>query len=193
MALPRQGKRKKRKRQKRFGTLRLRLRVPFQSFGLGGGSSRATTASVKPWWLWLPSQKGLFVEWPQRHNEITVRPASPNTCPLGSQISNSPSIRKGPLVRGVILVDGTIQSYRKKAKVKRQRTKVIRSALRFTQTGAGTKGCRAEGRSVPNHFCLLTFLFSYLGLLGDELPVAGAALSSTTSPYLMVDLPSYFL
>src|SRR5947207_1451651 len=43
-----------------------------QSFGLGGGSSRATTGSQKPVRLWLPSQNGLLADWPQRHSEITV-------------------------------------------------------------------------------------------------------------------------
>jgi hypothetical protein len=59
---------------------------------------------MKPIRLWLPSQKGLLAEWPQRHREITVRPPNPNTWPEASQISNSPSIRNGPLLRGVILV-----------------------------------------------------------------------------------------
>ena len=78
----------------------------FYTFGLGGGSSRATTGSVKPMRLWLPSQNGLFAEWPQRHNEITVLPANPNVAPVGSQISKFPSMRMGPLFRQLTLVSG---------------------------------------------------------------------------------------
>jgi len=80
------------------------------SFGLGGGNSRATTLSAKPIRLWAPSQNGLLAEWPQRQSEITVRPASPKEAPVGSTISNSPSIRMGPLFCGLILV-GIFGSY----------------------------------------------------------------------------------
>jgi hypothetical protein len=59
-------------------------RHPLQNLGFGGGNSRAVTVSEKPMRLWLPSQNGLFAEWPQRHNDITVRPASPNSDPSGS-------------------------------------------------------------------------------------------------------------
>src|ERR1044071_9451377 len=74
------------------------------NLGLGGGSSRATTGSVKPTRLWLPSQNGLLAEWPHRQSEMTVRPASPNGAPVGSRIWNSPSIRMGPLFMHVTLV-----------------------------------------------------------------------------------------
>src|ERR1035441_764395 len=74
------------------------------SFGFGGGNSRATTVSAKPMRLWAPSQNGLLAEWPQRQSEITVRPARPNEAPVGSTISNSPSMRMGPLFCGLILV-----------------------------------------------------------------------------------------
>src|SRR5579875_707500 len=74
----------------------------FYNLGLGGAKSRATQVWAKPWRACEPSQKGLFSEWPQRHREIAVLPASPNDRPVGSQISNSPSIRKGPLFKGVI-------------------------------------------------------------------------------------------
>src|SRR4051794_31281529 len=76
----------------------------FLQLGLGGGSSRASTTWQKPMRLWAPSQNGLFSECPQRQREMTVRPASPKVAPLGSTISNSPSIRMGPLLRAVILV-----------------------------------------------------------------------------------------
>jgi hypothetical protein len=74
------------------------------NLGLGGGNSRATTGSLKPVRLWAPSQNGLLEDWPHRHNEITVRPARPNTAPVGSKISKSPSMRMGPLFWGVIFV-----------------------------------------------------------------------------------------
>src|SRR5713226_4651597 len=74
------------------------------SFGIGGGNSRAWTSSWKPTVLWLPSQKGLLAEWPQRQRLILVRPARPNGFPSGSTISKSPSTRRGPLWAGVIFV-----------------------------------------------------------------------------------------
>src|ERR1035438_3575237 len=77
------------------------------SLGLGGGSSRAATASLKPVRAWEPSQKGLLADCPQRHNEITVRPASPKVAPVGSRISKSPSIRMGPLLKTETLVSMT--------------------------------------------------------------------------------------
>jgi four helix bundle protein len=39
---------------------------------------------IPPFALWLPSQNGLFAEWPQRHSEMTVRPPSPNSLPSAS-------------------------------------------------------------------------------------------------------------
>jgi hypothetical protein len=80
-------------------------RSPNHNLGLGGGSSRAVTTSLNPTRLWDPSQKGLFADCPQRHNEMTVRPASPKGAPFGSRISNSPSTRIDPLVFTVIFVD----------------------------------------------------------------------------------------
>src|ERR1035441_7475540 len=80
------------------------------SLGLGAGSSRAATASLKPVRAWAPSQKGLLADWPQRQSEITVRPASPKAAPVGSRISKSPSIRMGPLLKTetlVIITDGS--------------------------------------------------------------------------------------
>src|SRR5580692_6608406 len=73
------------------------------SFGLGGGSSRATTGSLKPEVLCEPSQNGLLAEWPQRQRPIEVRPARPKAWPSGSTISNSPSTRIDPLLLMVIL------------------------------------------------------------------------------------------
>src|SRR5947209_911098 len=75
-----------------------------QSFGFGGGNSRAVTASLNPIRLCDPSQNGLLADWPQRQSEITVRPANPNAAPAGSRISNSPSMRMGPLFATVIFV-----------------------------------------------------------------------------------------
>ena|SRR5215467_2410588 len=73
-------------------------------FGLGGGSSRATTVSVKPEVLCEPSQKGLFAEWPQRQSDTAVCPPSPKALPSGSRISKSPSTRMDPLFLTVIFV-----------------------------------------------------------------------------------------
>src|SRR5262249_3771488 len=117
------------------------------NFGFGGGSSRAVTVSVKPIRLWLPSQKGLLAECPHRQSEMTVRPARPKAAPVGSQISNSPSMRILPLVLTVSLV--------------------------------GIPTNLPQG----DHF-----------FLGCGVANGGAAAGvSTTSPNLMVDLPSYFL
>jgi hypothetical protein len=76
----------------------------FYSLGLGGGSSRALTGSEKPVRLWEPSQNGLLADCPHRHSEMTVRPASPKAAPVESKISNSPSIRIGPLLMTVTFV-----------------------------------------------------------------------------------------
>src|SRR5215472_2882678 len=78
----------------------------FHTLGLGGGKSRAVTVSEKPTRLWLPSQNGLFAEWPQRQSVIVVRPPSPNAWPIGSRISKSPSTRMEPLFCTVIFVVG---------------------------------------------------------------------------------------
>lgn len=78
----------------------------YPTFGFGGGSSRATTSCVNPWREWLPSQKGLFSECPQRQRPMLVRPLRLNVAPVGSQISKSPSMRRGPLLKQVILVAG---------------------------------------------------------------------------------------
>src|ERR1017187_4061496 len=89
---------------------RIRQIIWNYSLGLGGGSSRAATASLKPVRAWEPSQKGLLADWPQRQREITVRPASPKAAPVGSRISKSPSIRMGPLLKTetlVVIIDGS--------------------------------------------------------------------------------------
>src|ERR1039457_2437422 len=77
---------------------------PSYSLGLGGGRSRAATASVKPVRAWEPSQNGLLADCPQRQSEITVRPARPKAAPIGSRISKSPSMRMGPLLKTETLV-----------------------------------------------------------------------------------------
>src|SRR5215472_19091932 len=85
-------------------------------FGFGGGSSRATTVSVKPEVLWDPSQKGLFMEWPQRQSDMVVRPAKPKSAPCGSTISKSPSTRIEPLLFIVILVAAIFYSWTREKK-----------------------------------------------------------------------------
>src|SRR5271168_2178441 len=77
-----------------------------QTFGLGGGRSRAETTSLKPEELCEPSQKGLFAEWPHRQRPMAVRPAKPKGLPWGSTISKSPSTRMEPLLFTVIFVVG---------------------------------------------------------------------------------------
>src|SRR6266852_9689413 len=103
------------------------LRGTGESYGLGarGGRSRACTSLWKPILLCVPSQKGLFAEWPQRHNESAVRPARPKALPCGSRISKSPSMRSGPLLVGVILVDGIGSSLLEKCWPQRTRAPTI--------------------------------------------------------------------
>ena len=74
----------------------------------------------KPNDLWVPSQKGLLAEWPQRQSEIFVRPASPKGFPPGSTISKSPSTRSGPLWEGVIFVAAMAASVRNSRAVPRR-------------------------------------------------------------------------
>src|SRR5580692_13130505 len=90
-------------RQSHWVQFRLHRFFAGYSFGLGGGSSRATTGSLKPEVLCEPSQNGLFAEWPQRQRPIEVRPARPKARPSGSTISKSPSTRIDPLLLMVIL------------------------------------------------------------------------------------------
>ena len=78
--------------------------------GAGGGRSRATIGESKPTFLWLPSQKGLSWEWPQRQRLTAVRPLSPKTRPSMSHISSSPSTRSGPLLLTVIFVVANVLS-----------------------------------------------------------------------------------
>src|ERR1700675_152570 len=56
--------------------------------------------------LWLPSQKGLLAEAPQRQRENAVLPVRSYLLPSASTISITPlgsSMRKGPLLRTVIV------------------------------------------------------------------------------------------
>src|SRR5207302_2311831 len=71
-------------------------------------SSAFFTASSAPWnpiLLWVPSQKGLLTEPPQRHRENAVLPVRSNRLPLISTSSTDPSgasTRSGPLGLTVI-------------------------------------------------------------------------------------------
>src|SRR5271165_2190069 len=85
-------------------TLRQSQTCSYESFGAGGGSSRAVTVSVKFSRLCAPSQNGLFIECPQRHRLTIFRPPSPKALPSGSTISKSPSTRREPLFKTVSFV-----------------------------------------------------------------------------------------
>jgi hypothetical protein len=73
----------------------------FGAGGAGGGKTRASTTEAKPHRLWVPSQKGLLDDWPQRQSDIWVRPARSKAFPSWSTIVKSPSIRMEPLLRMV--------------------------------------------------------------------------------------------
>jgi hypothetical protein len=73
-------------------------------FGTGGGSAWAFTSDWKPFCLCVPSQNGLFPDWPQRQSEIEVRPAKSKALPSASQIVNSPSTRSEPFLFTVIFI-----------------------------------------------------------------------------------------
>ena len=75
-----------------------------QALAFGGGSAQAFTADSKPIRPWVPSQKGLFSDFPQRHRPITVRPAKSKVLPSASSMVKEPSIRNGPLLRTAIFV-----------------------------------------------------------------------------------------
>src|SRR6185437_5649821 len=53
--------------------------------------------------LWVPSQKGLLAEWPQRHREMEVFPPRSHSVPLQSTSLKGPSTLREPLRRTVIL------------------------------------------------------------------------------------------
>src|SRR5208337_473500 len=71
-------------------------------FGAGAASARAFTSDWKSTFLCVPSQKGLFSEWPQRQSPIEVRPPKSNALPPASYRVNSPSTRSEPLLFTVI-------------------------------------------------------------------------------------------
>src|SRR3954454_13921409 len=71
------------------------------TLGLGGSRFLALHKDEKPFRPCEPSQNGLFSAMPQRHKEITVRPASPYGLPSASWMTNSPSSRMGPLLKMV--------------------------------------------------------------------------------------------
>jgi len=72
--------------------------ICIDSQALGGGSALAFSSDLKATVLWVPSQNGFFWELPQRHREITVRPARSNLAPVASEISNVPVTLRGPWV-----------------------------------------------------------------------------------------------
>ena len=75
----------------------------YYTFGLGGSRFLALHKEEKPLRPCEPSQNGLFSAIPQRHREITVRPANPYELPSASWMTNSPSSRMGPLLKMVTL------------------------------------------------------------------------------------------
>ncbi len=154
------------------------------TLGLGGGSSRATTVSEKASRWWAPSQNGLLAEWPQRHKEIAVLPARPKEAPLGSRISNSPSIRIGPLFWGVIFagIPGSYHVPFGGADPWSARDAPSRGP--YNHVGILHDGKAGEGAGCGPGRPLYCFLVG-----GAVVPF----LSSTTPPNLIVDLPSYRL
>jgi hypothetical protein len=86
----------------------VRFVVSSYGFGAGGGNSLASTTDWNPFLAWEPSQNGLFPECPQRHREIAVRPARPNSFPCPSLIVKLPEMRRGPLGDTVISVFSAI-------------------------------------------------------------------------------------
>src|SRR5580700_5711932 len=103
-------------RQSHWVQFRLHRFFAGYSVGFGGGSSRATTGSLKPELLWEPSQNGLLAECPQRHSPMAVGPASPKDWPAGSTISKSPSTRIDPLLLIVILAAAILASEKVRAR-----------------------------------------------------------------------------
>ena len=75
-----------------------------QALAFGGGSAQASTADSKPIRAWVPSQKGLFSDCPQRHRPITARPAKSKVLPSPSSMVKEPSMRNEPLLRTMIFV-----------------------------------------------------------------------------------------
>src|ERR1700675_3644411 len=84
------------------------LGVGFRASAYGYWLSAFLTASSAPWKpmrLWVPSQKGLLTEPPQRQRENAGLPVRSYGVPLASTSSTVPSgasTRKGPLGRTVI-------------------------------------------------------------------------------------------
>src|SRR5258706_4807355 len=116
-------------------------------FGAGGGSVRASTADSKPHRLWVPSQKGLFDDSPQRQRVITVRPARSNGRPSWSTSRKPTSMRTGPLLRIVTLADMLPPGFSSR------RRACARSPPRFTvytsRNGPPVHLHHAQGRQGP--------------------------------------------
>jgi hypothetical protein len=81
------------------------IAYPVGGFGTGGGRAWAFTSDWNGICLWVPSQKGLVADCPQRQSEIKVRPAKSKALPSASQIVNSPSTRSEPFLFTVIFID----------------------------------------------------------------------------------------
>jgi uncharacterized membrane protein len=95
-------------------------RVSFYITGFLGGKSKAR-ASCSKCPLCEPSQKGLFLESPQRQKDIISLPASPYKFPFLSIISKSPSTFREPLLFTVILVFAIV--FFKRTKVAKSKQK----------------------------------------------------------------------
>lgn len=74
------------------------------------------SAPWKPQVLWLPSQKGLLLEWPQRQREMAGLLMG-ISCPLESIRVNSPSTWSEPLRRMVILTSGIRQQCKPRLRI----------------------------------------------------------------------------
>jgi hypothetical protein len=95
---------------------------------LGYVPTGARSAATKPHPLWLPSQKGLFFDWPQRQRATAgLSAGSLNWVPAASTTVMGPWTRSGPLSRMVMIVGmefpvAEVVTDRVEAETKRART-----------------------------------------------------------------------
>ena len=65
------------------------------------GAGGLAQVDLKPFLLWVPSQKGLLEEPPHRHRKVSVPRVTVR--PVPEQTSSGPSILSGPFGRSVTL------------------------------------------------------------------------------------------
>ena len=77
---------------------------PVEGFGTAPfGSRGAVSTATNPIFLWVASQNGLLLEWPQRHSTTAFPGGTTNGTPSASTIVIGPVTFNGPFSRTVMV------------------------------------------------------------------------------------------